>query len=273
MIIHKLHQYICWLAMALTVLALLSSCNLRQKIVYVQGAAEVGVFDPATDYEARIACDQLISILVTCSDLKLAAPFNLQRPQIPLEDGGSQTSTYLDSENLSYHVDAQGDIVFPVLGKLHVAGMTRRELSDYLANFLVTNDYIVDPVVNVSFNDLHYTVMGEVNTPGVYQMKQERVTLFEAIASAGDMTVFGERDKVRLIRTVDGKEHVVTLNMMDPQVINSPYYFLRNGDVLYVEPNRARAANREVSNLSNFTLSLTSILVTVASLVITIVKL
>ena len=262
-----------WMLLMLLGGAVLSGCHSREKIVYLQGAAEVGEFTPEGSYEARIEPDELISIMVTSSELQLAVPFNLQRPQASMEEGGGgYAANYQDSENLCYRVDKEGNIQFPVFGQLHVAGMTRTELSHYLANRLVENGYIADPIVNVGFENSHFSVLGEVNNPGVKQMRRERVTLFEAIAEAGDLTVFGERDKVRLIRKMGDKEQVVTLDLKDPQVIASPYYFVRNGDVIYVEPSSKRAANREVSNLSNYAISLVSILVTVVSLVVTLIK-
>lgn len=258
---------------AVIALVVLSGCHSRQKIVYMQGAHEIGSFEPTADYEARIRPDQHLSIMVTCSDLQLAVPFNLQRPQASVQEGGGSYSTnYQDSENLNYYVDKEGCIYFPTIGRLEVAGMTRRQLSAYLCDYLIRNGYIADPIVNVSFNDLHYSILGEVNTPGMKPMNQERITLFEALATAGDMTIFGERDKVRLIRSVNGKEQVVALDLKDPQIVASPYYFVQSGDVIYVEPNATRAANREVSSLSSFAISITSILVTIASLVITVLK-
>lgn len=258
---------------AVLALVALSGCHSRDKIVYVQGAAEVGTFEPQGGYEAHIAPDQLLSILVTCSDLQLAVPFNLQRPQAPLQEGGGNYSAnHLDNENLSYRVDGDGCIQFPSMGRLHVAGMTRSELARTIRDHLVGHGLITDPIVNVAFSDAHFSVLGEVNAPGVKEMRQERVTIFEALAAAGDMTIFGERDKVRLIRMTDGREHVATLDLRDPQLIAGPYYFIHSGDVIYVEPSGTRAANREVSSLSSFAISLTSILVTIASLVITVTK-
>ena len=258
---------------ALVVAALLSSCHSREKIVYVQGADEVGVFQNATPYEARIAKDDQLSILVTCSDLLLAVPFNLQRPQASMQEGGGSYSTNInDNDNLYYRVDARGDIQFPTIGRLHVEGMTRGELSDYLANYLSSKGYISDPIFNVSFTGARYSVIGEVNNPGVIAMTQERVTIFEALAAAHDMTIFGERDRVQLIREENGVQKVVRLNLKDPQIIASPYYFVKSGDVIYVEPSGTRAANREVSNLSTFAISITSILITIASLIITVTK-
>ncbi len=252
---------------------LLCSCHSREKIVYIQGAERVGSFDNPTPYEARIARDNQLSILVTCSDLLLAVPFNLQRPQASMQEGGGSYSANInDNDNLYYRVDANGDIRFPTIGRLHVEGMTRNDLSDYLANYLSSNGYISDPIVNVSFAGAHYSVLGEVNSPGVIDMTQERVTIFEALAAAHDLTVFGERDKVRLMREENGIQKVIPLNLKDPAIISSPYYFVRNGDVIYVEPSGTRAANREVSNLSSFAISITSILITIASLVITVTK-
>lgn len=252
---------------------MLSSCHSREKIVYIKDAAETGVFQNATPYEAHIAKDDQLSILVTCSDLQLAVPFNLQRPQASMQEGGGSYSTNInDNDNLYYRVDAQGNIVFPTIGKLHVEGMTRGELADRLTNYLRDKGFIADPIVNVSFVGAHYSVIGEVNNPGRIAMTQERVTIFEALASANDMTIFGERDKVRLIREEDGKQQVATLNLKDADILTSPYYYVRSGDVIYVEPNGTRAANREVSNLSSFAISVTSILITLASLIITVTK-
>lgn len=266
-------RFLTLLVPAVLALVALSGCHSRQKIVYMQDAAEVGRFEPQAGYEARIAPDQLLSILVTCSDLQLAVPYNLQRPQASIQEGGGNYSAnHLDNENLSYRVDSEGCIQFPSIGRMHVAGMTRAELARTITAHLVSHGLIAEPIVNVAFSDAHFSVLGEVNAPGVKEMRQERVTIFEALAAAGDMTIFGERDKVRLIRPVDGREHVLTLDLRDPQLIASPYYFIHSGDVIYVEPSSTRAANREVSSLSSFAISLTSILVTVASLVITVLR-
>jgi len=254
-------------------LLLLCSCHSRQKIVYLQQDASSALFSNDTPYETHIAPDDQLSILVTCSDLTLAVPFNLQRPQASMnEGGGSNSSNYQDIETLYYRVDAEGYILFPTIGRLKVLGMTRRQLSAYLTDYLKQQGYIQDPLVNVVFIGAHYSVLGEVNNPGKFNMNQERVTLFDAIASAGDLTIYGERDKVRLVRPTAGGQQVVTLNLKDPQVLSSPYYYIHNGDMIYVEPNSTRASNREVSSLQSLAISITSILITVASLIVTITR-
>lgn len=265
-------RYILSLVFLTLALLLLSSCHSRQKIVYLQ-QAHTGLFSNDTPYEAHIALDDQLSILVTCSDLTLAVPFNLQRPQASMnEGGGSNSSNYQDTETLYYRVDADGCILFPTIGRLKVVGMTRRELSVYLTDYLREQGYIQDPLVNVAFIGAHYSVLGEVNNPGKFNMNKERITLFDALASAGDLTIYGERDKVRLVRpTADGQQ-VITLNLKDPEVLSSPYYYIHSGDMIYVEPNSTRAANREVSSLQSLAISITSILITVASLIVTITK-
>lgn len=269
----KMKHTVLSLLAAIMMTVMMCSCHSREKIVYVQGADVIGSFQNPTPYEARIAKDNQLSILVTCSDLLLAVPFNLQRPQASMQEGGGSYSTNInDNDNLYYRVDSNGDILFPSIGKLHVEGMTRGELSDYLTNYLSSKGYISDPIVNVSFTGAHYSVIGEVNNPGIISMTQDRVTIFEALAAAHDMTIFGERDKVQLMREENGTQKVIRLNLKDPQIIASPYYFVKNGDVIYVEPSGTRAANREVSNLSSFAISITSILITIASLIITVTK-
>ena len=261
------------LSLSILLTVMLSSCGSRQKIVYLQGAETEGSWNNETPYEARIQPDDRLSILVTCSELSLAVPFNLQRPQASMQEGGgSYSSNFEDNENLYYRVDSRGNINFPTIGQLRVQGMTRSELSTYLQDYLREKGYIQDPIVNVAFTDAHFSVLGEVNSPGKKQMTREKVTLFEALAEAGDMTIYGERDKVRLLREAEGRQHYVTLNLKDPQIIASPYYYVRSGDVIYVEPSATRAANREVSSLSNYAISVTSILLTLTSLIITITK-
>lgn len=267
-----MRNFLQYLTLAVVAMTLLCSCHSRQKIVYIQNADHQGVYQQTTSYEARIAPDDQLSILVTCSDLLLAVPFNLQRPQAPLSEGGSTNTNYQDNDNLYYHVDAQGCIQFPTMGTLKVEGMTRSELSARLTDYLRSNGYIQDPLVNVSFVGAHYSVLGEVNQPGRYQMSHERITVLEALAAAGDMTIFGERDKVRLVRRGQAQEQVVTLDLRDPALLSSPYYYMRHGDVLYVEPSGTRAANREVSSLQNLAISVTSILITVVSLIVTLTK-
>lgn len=252
----------------------LSSCHSREKIVYIQGAAG-NSYANASSYDIKVHKDNYLSILVTCEDQDLAVPFNLTRPSSTRFGGsGSSTSSYqaVGQETLLYWVDPEGNINFPILGKLHVEGLTRKEVSDLITKQIQEKGYIQQPVVNVTFSGAHYSVLGEVNRPGVFNMSSDRVTLFDAVAQAGDLTIFGERHKVRLIREENGEQQVVALNLKDPNIITSPYFYMHQNDILYVEPNGTRAANREVSSLASFAISVTSILITVTNFIITLTR-
>lgn len=258
---------------AVTMAVMLSSCgSSRKRVVYIQGAEETGTFKNETAYALTIRPDDKLSIIVNCKEPDLAAPFNMQLTQRAFTHG---TGSYLGTNSGSpqiFNVDHDGCIQYPTIGKLKVLGMTRSQLQDYLANYLVSNGYIQDPIVVVEFTSAKYSVLGEVTRPGQFTMSSDRVTVFDAIALAGDLTVFGERDKVRIIRENEGKQQVATLNLLDPEIIKSPYYYLQQNDVLYVEPNKSKASNREVSSLYTFGISFVGILVSVTNLIVTLTK-
>jgi len=251
---------------AFCAVVLLSGCGARKKIVYVQGASEIGTFDNKTSFSQRIKTDDRLTIIVNCKDPELAAPFNMQLTQRAFT-GGQQIASYSGGTPMTFWVNENGDIDYPTIGMLHVAGMTRRDLQEYLQNYLRDNGYIQEPVVVVEFSGAKISVLGEVNHPGQFTMTSDRVSLFDAIAMAGDLNIYGERDKVRLIREVGGEQHVYTVNLTDPQVINSEYYYLQQNDVLIVEPNASKASNREVSSLYSFAVSLTSLALTIATFI------
>lgn len=246
---------------------LLSSCGAREKIVYIQGAEEIGTFENRTDYPLTIRPDDKITIIVNCKEPELAAPFNMMLQQRAFTTNGTVTFSTNGGSPQIFWVDPEGNIQYPTIGKLNVKGMTRYQLQDYIQKYLSENGYIQDPIVTVDFYGAKYSVLGEVNRPGQFQMTSDRVSIFDAIAVAGDLNIFGERDKVRLIRQNEGKEEVVSLNLKDPEIISSPYFYLHQNDVLYVEPNKSKASNREVSSLYSFGVSLTSLALTIVTFI------
>jgi len=251
---------------AICAVALLSGCAARKRIVYVQGAAEIGTFENQNSYSQKIKADDRLSIIVNCKEPELAAPFNMQLNQRAFT-GGENIQSYAGGSPMTFWVNTDGEINYPTIGMLHVAGMTRKQLQDFIQNYLVENGYIQDPVVVVEFNNATISILGEVGRPGQYSLSSDRLSLFDAIALAGDLTIYGERDKVRLIREEEGKQHVYTLNLTDPQIINSEFYYLEQNDVLIVEPNASKASNREVSSLYSFAISLTSLALTIATFI------
>lgn len=261
------------LFMALAFVAVLSSCSTaRNKVVYIQGAEQTGTFQNANPYALTIRPEDKLTIIVNCKEPELAAPFNMQLMQRAFTHS---TSSYIGTNSGNpqiFNVDREGNIQYPTIGKLNVLGMTRADLQNYIQNYLVSNGYIQDPIVTVEFYNAKFSVLGEVTRPGQFTMTSDRVTVFDAIAQAGDLTIFGERDKVRLIREADGKQVVATIDLKDPKLITSPYYYLQQNDVLYVEPNKSKASNRDVSSLYTFGISFVGILVSVTNLVVTLTK-
>lgn len=209
-----------------------------------------------------------ISIVVSCKEPEVAALFNLLVANNRLGTGSSGSNN--SGQIASYTVNGQGDINFPVLGKIHVAGLTRQEIGDYISKRLIDEGYVTDPIVTVEFGNLHFSVVGEVTGPGVYSINNDQVTLFEAIAMAGDLTIYGDRN-VTVIREKDGKRTKYQVDLRDDSLFNSPAYYIQQNDVVYVEPNSVRAGQSTV-NENNFKsvslwISLASFLTTIAVLI------
>lgn len=260
------------LLIILTAAVMLSGCGTAQKkILYLQG--EDGTFQNQNSYALTIQPDDRLTIIVSCKEPELAAPFNMQLTQRAFTAQNQLTFSSYGGNPQIFWVDLAGNIQYPTIGKLNVKGMSRYDLQEYLQNYLISNGYIQDPIVSVDFYNAKYSVLGEVTYPGQFSMSSDRVTIFDAIAQARDLTIYGERDRVRVMREEDGKQTVVTLDLKDPKIIESPYFYVHKNDVIYVEPNKSKASNREVSSLYTFGISIVSILVTVANLMITISKL
>lgn len=164
-----------------------------------------------------------------------------------------------------YVVNQEGFINFPVLGKIHVAGMTLQGLTDYLTEKIAEN--VVDPIVTVELTNFHVNVIGEVNRPGLFIVNSERYSVLDALASAGDLTAYGERNNVMIIREEDGKRTVHRLDLNKAETLESPYFYLRQNDVVYVEPNTVKQANARVDSDRQYRLSMTSVIVSAASVI------
>lgn len=250
----------------------LASCGSREKIVYIQGADEIGTFQNATVYNPTIQPDDRLTILVNCKEPELAAPFNMMLKPRAFTSEAQVTLSYSSGSPQIFWVNPEGNISYPTIGDLHVEGMTRIELKDKLENYLKENGYIQDPIVVVEFYGMKYSVLGEVTRPGQFPMQSDRVSILDAIAAAGDLTIYGERDKVRLIRDRGGKQVVASIDLRDKDLINSEYYYLQPNDVLYVEPNKTKASNREVSSLYSFGISLVSLAATLTNIIINVTR-
>ncbi|HRT34426.1 MAG TPA: polysaccharide biosynthesis/export family protein, partial [Bacteroidales bacterium] len=202
-----------------------------------------------------------------------AAPFNLgsSAGSGVISTGGVSIT---GAELQTYIVDKQGYIDYPVIGKLKVIGLTRVELQELIKSKIYPNYITEIPVVNVRFKNYKISVLGEVNKPGSYTLMNEQCTIFDALATAGDMTIYGKRDNVLLIREdATGKKNISRINLESASLLsNLDLYYLQQNDVIYVEPNRTKARSAGIGATESITISIVSTLVSVATLIFTILN-
>jgi polysaccharide export outer membrane protein len=253
---------------AVLTLALLASCGTPKDIIYFQDAGNYATFRNVDTFNVYIHQNDNIAIMVNSQASEAALPFNL--PMANYYVGGE--SSYGQQRMLGYFVDSEGNIDFPILGKLFVEGLTRVGLRDMIKAKLISNGLLKDPVVTVNFLNFKVSVIGEVNRPGSYNIAEERVTLLDAISLAGDLTIYGKRDRVAVIREERGRRTILYHDLLSTDIFKSPYYYLQQNDVIYVEPNNLRAQQSRINqnNSVGVWLSVISTLITVTSLIVTI---
>lgn len=188
-----------------------------------------------------------LSILISSKDPGLAYLYNLNIVGHYIASSSNNLST---SQIAIYTVDPNGDIDFPVVGKLHIADMTRHEIANFVKDKLISGSYLKDPTVTVDFVDLYYSVMGEVNQPGRYAFDRDKITLIDAISRSGDLTIYGRRDNVLIVREEKGYQTTYRVDLTNTQQLySSPAFYLKQGDAIYVTPNNKRA--RESTGTGN----------------------
>lgn len=218
---------------------LFTSCLSKKKILYLQGSQDYK--DVSGNYEPIIQNDDKLSIIVTSLEIEAAAPFNLNRGQI------SNSSDSSSGAGSTYLVDNKGNIEFPVLGTISVSGYSVNELKLLLKQKLL--DYIKDPVVNILITNFKVTVLGEVNSPGVKSYSNHRITLLDVLGSSGDLTYFGKRDNILIMRDYQGIKSFNRVDITKADFVNSPFYYLDQNDVIYVEPRKAKIDSTALPNL------------------------
>lgn len=227
--------------------ALLNSCISQRRLSYLRDVTEASADSINQTYqplaENYITKGDLLSIFVNALDIAAVQSFNM--PVANVQNLGSrQVSTNAGGGSLQgYWVDPEGNIDFPVLGKLHIEGMTSTQLKDTLTQLI--SQSVKDPIININFMNFFVTVLGEVKNPGRHAVGTQGMTIFEALGLAGDLTIYGKRNNVLISREVDGKMEFARLNLNDQAIFASPYYHIRQNDVIYVEPNNARAISSQ----------------------------
>ncbi len=252
--------------------ALMSGCSSYKKVPYMQDPETVNTYGKEIPlYDAKIMPKDLLSITVSTTDPQAAAPFNLT---IQTNTTANLNLQYTTSQAAiqQYLVNNQGEIDFPVLGKLKIGGMTKNEAENMIREKL--QPYLKEtPIVTVRMANYKISVLGEVKSPGTFTVSNEKVNVLEALAMAGDMTIYGVRDNVKLIREdAQGKREIVMLDLTKSDLVLSPYFYLQQNDILYVTPNKTVAKNSGIGNATTIAISATSILVSIASLIATLVK-
>lgn len=263
------------LCMAILV-AIVCSCGTPTQIAYFQDFTPNRTHQVSNAVDIRVQSDDKISIVVNSKDPELANLFNL--PIVSRYIGGTSTITGGSYQGLSgYTIDKNGDIDFPVLGKIRVAGKTRSEIAQFIKNELVSQDLIKDPIVTIEFLNLTVSVLGEVTRPGKYNIEKDNLTVLDALGMAGDLTIFGKRECVKVVREVAGEKQVYQIDLCSASnIYSSPGYYLQQNDIIYVEPNDVRARQSTVNGnnvrSASFWISLTSLLTSVASVLVMILR-
>lgn len=248
-----------------------SACSAQQKVLYLQDVESGAEIELPDNYIIRLKPLDQITIVVNNKNPELAVPFNSATSYNSLS-GNQVPSTANESSLQVLTIDEQGYVNMPIIGKIHCAGMTREQLARAIEKHIVDNGYMSDPQVNVRFAELTISVLGEVNKPGRFSINRDQITIFEAIALAGDMTIFGKREDVAVIRECNGKNVVTKLDLRSAEIFESPCYYLEQNDVIIVSPNKYKAATSEINQNRSFWISLASTAVAVATLVITIIR-
>lgn len=259
-------RYTLHIVILFLVLSLIISCASPKNVVYFQDLPADTTLHQAVNYEVVFVPGDMIYITVSGADLMAVQPFNLPIVSLNPVDGRATGQYMLQS----YLVHKDGSIDFPLLGKIVVAGKTRLQLRDDMLSKL--RDYVNDPIVNISLANFRITVLGEVARPGSFNISNEKVTLLEAIGMAGDLQITGKRDNILVIREEDGQKKVYRVDVREGSLLNSPVYYLKQNDVVYIEPNKAKVNSSNYSATSGIIISAASIVISLATLIVNILK-
>lgn len=248
---------------ALVMILSMVGCGSSKNVTYWQNIDSISLAASKGLYDARIMPKDELTILVQTTDPLTSEPFNLRL-------NGQQNQI----QNKGYLVDNDGYINFPIVGKIHVAGLTKTECEDLVKSKI--QPYLSrteNPLVSVRMSSYRITVIGEVGSPGVIPVSTEKINIVEALAQAGDMTVYGKRDNILLIREdQQGEKHKVRLNMNDANIINSPYYYLQQNDIVYVEPHKVKARNTFFGSNTSIWFSVLGIATSITGFLINILR-
>ena len=244
----------------------LTSCATKEEVVYFNGINSSDNIIGLDSYSPTYHIEDELVIVVNALDPEAARPFNKVTVNVAQDMVDARGRERL----LTYRVDSEGNINFPVLGKIKLAGLNREQATKFIQEKLT--DYIKDPIVDIETVNYKITVLGEVSRPGTYTTTNERITLLEALAMAGDLTIYGERENVLVIQDYDGKKTYTRVNLKSNELFESPVYYLSQNDVVYVEPNKTQAKASSIGPATAVLFSTLGILISTTALIITIIN-
>ena len=262
---------------ALAVLIGLASCNPEtyKKINYLQDVKQDTTMTMKVNKGIIIQPQDQLSIIVTSRDPRMATPFNLSVSS--LYTGSELSATGASQRITGYVVSNEGDIDFPSLGELHVAGLNRWQLQELIKDRLADSGLLKDAIVTVEFLNFKISVLGEVTAPGTYSVTGDKITILQALALARDLTIFGQRENVQVIREQNGRRQIFKMDLTSSDIFTSEAYYLQQNDVVYVTPSKVRAGQGEINEnyfkSGSFWISLASISMTTINFIIALTNL
>jgi polysaccharide export outer membrane protein len=247
----------------LLLITFISSCASRQDIVYFQDEPVNKGLTMTNNYEIKLKPADMLTIDISAQDPEAVAPF-LLTPVAQNFNSALNISNNLRVQ--TYLIDINGNIEFPVLGTIKMQGLSRIDATEMLKEKLT--EYIVNPIVNIRLINFTVTILGEVNKPGSFTVQNERISLNDALGLAGDLTIYGKRDNILLIREVDGQKRYAKFDLNSVNVVNSPNYYLTQNDVIYIEPNNSRVRQSSYNPNNGIIISAIATLATIAAILI-----
>lgn len=252
------------------VLFFLSSCTSKKKLDYLQNIESVALEASMKNAKSTIQPNDQLVIMVTAKDMDVVKPFNQnfssgQILQYSLPSNNAPAQSQTSASGPTYMVDSQGNIEFPVIGKINTENKTTEELRDILKKEI--SKYVVNPQVSVRNTNYKITVLGEVNRPGTYNIPDAQTTLLEVLGFAGDLSIYGNREDILVLRNIDGTMTKERIDLTKADFINSPFFYLKQNDVIIVSPNETKQKSSRLDPNAGIYISVASIVVTILALV------
>jgi polysaccharide export outer membrane protein len=233
--------------LSIFLVGLFTSCANTKKVAYLVNIRDTAVETVMQDLEPVIQKNDILSILVTSVNQEVTQIFNIPNNNAISGANSGITNPGTMHQAVGYLVNQDGFIQFPLLGNVRAAGLTKKAFRENLTNSLISNKLLLDPVVSIRYLNYRITVLGEVGKPSVINVPNEKISLLEALGLAGDITIYGQKNNVLLVREVEGRKISRRIDLNSPDLFNSPYYYLQSNDIIYVEPNKAKISSASTS--------------------------